>query len=84
MVEALVRFCLNKVDSLLREQVKQPKGVKEDIRELRNELDSIRAFLKEADSRKESDKGVKAWMEQVRDVAFDIEDILDEFVLEVK
>ncbi|KAK2988617.1 hypothetical protein RJ640_027068 [Escallonia rubra] len=41
----------------------------------------MRAFLSVADAKEESDPRLQVWMKQVRDVAYDTEDILDEFIL---
>ncbi|PQP97200.1 disease resistance protein RPM1-like [Prunus yedoensis var. nudiflora] len=39
------------------------------------------AFLRIADAFEESDEEVKVWVKQVRDIAHDIEDVLDEFTI---
>ncbi|KAK2969088.1 hypothetical protein RJ640_020399 [Escallonia rubra] len=41
----------------------------------------MRAFLSKAEAKEESDPQLKVWIKQVRDVAYDTEDILDEFIL---
>ncbi|KAK2990088.1 hypothetical protein RJ640_017759 [Escallonia rubra] len=41
----------------------------------------MRAFLSVADTKEESDPRLQVWIKQVRNVAYDIEDILDEFIL---
>lgn len=41
----------------------------------------MKSFLKDADAREESEDGVRTWVKQVREVAYDAEDVLDEFVL---
>ncbi|KAI7996757.1 putative disease resistance protein [Camellia lanceoleosa] len=41
----------------------------------------MRSFLQHAEARSESDKGVQTWVKQVRDVSYDTEDILEEFLL---
>lgn len=43
----------------------------------------MRSFLKDADRRKYSDDGVKAWVEQVREVANEVEDIMDEYMYHI-
>ncbi|KAL2525176.1 CCHC-type domain-containing protein [Abeliophyllum distichum] len=40
-----------------------------------------KAFLRVSDAAKESDLELKVWVKQVRDVAYDTEDIIDEFIL---
>ncbi|MCH91498.1 NBS-containing resistance-like protein, partial [Trifolium medium] len=47
--------------------------------EIKHELQSIKAFLKDADTRA-ADEGVKAWVDQLRETSFRIEDVIDEYV----
>ncbi|KAL5995640.1 hypothetical protein ACLOJK_025706 [Asimina triloba] len=50
------------------------------IEEIKLELDSMRPFLRDADRRKDSENGVKNWVVQVRYAAYDVDDIIDEFL----
>ncbi|CAL5015591.1 unnamed protein product [Urochloa decumbens] len=43
------------------------------------ELELLRAFLRSADSRRSSDALAAAWIDQIRDAAFELEDIADEY-----
>ncbi|KAF8393973.1 hypothetical protein HHK36_020175 [Tetracentron sinense] len=75
MAETAVTFVLDRFYFLLL------KGVQGEIEYIKDELQSIRGFLRDADARVESEEAVKAWADQVRNIAYDIEDILDEFTL---
>jgi disease resistance protein RPM1 len=44
----------------------------------------MQAFLRAAEVRKEKDELVKVWAEQVRDLAYDIEDCLEEFAVHIQ
>ncbi|XP_077236604.1 disease resistance protein RPM1-like [Tasmannia lanceolata] len=79
--EGVVSSLINKLESLLREEAKLLSGVGSEVRRIKDELESIKAFLKDADARAENEEGVKIWVKQVRDVSYDIEEVLDEFVL---
>ncbi|KAJ4972277.1 hypothetical protein NE237_005376 [Protea cynaroides] len=81
MAEGAVGFLLQKVDTLLLKERKLLSGIRSEVEDIKDELESIRAFLKDADSREEDDLGVKTWVKQVREVAYDTEDAIDEFVL---
>ncbi|TVU00232.1 hypothetical protein EJB05_54341, partial [Eragrostis curvula] len=50
---------------------------------IKDELKLIEAFLKAAETVKKKDMILKAWVQQVRDLSYDIEDCLDEFVVHV-
>ncbi|KAJ1270567.1 hypothetical protein BS78_06G062000 [Paspalum vaginatum] len=53
-------------------------GVRSDIAAAAQDLDLLRAFLRSADSRRGTDALAAAWVQQVRDTAFDHEDVADE------
>jgi disease resistance protein RPM1 len=49
--------------------------------DIRDELESIQCFLKDIDKGGDLQDGVKTWVKQVREVAYHIEDVIDEYVL---
>ncbi|KAJ9135059.1 hypothetical protein P3X46_032280 [Hevea brasiliensis] len=79
MAEGAVTILLEKFVPLFENEVQLLSGGREDIVFVRAELERIRAFLKVADSLEESDEEVKVWVKQIRDVAHDTEDVLDEY-----
>ncbi|KAL7166668.1 hypothetical protein ACSBR2_037353 [Camellia fascicularis] len=81
MAESAVTFLLRKLGSLIEEELKSLGGVKGEIVFIRDELESMRAFLRVADAIEDSDAEIQAWVKQVRDVAHDTDDVLDEFML---
>ncbi|KEH32976.1 disease resistance protein (CC-NBS-LRR class) family protein [Medicago truncatula] len=61
-------------------------GFKKDFIDIKDDLESIQAFLKDADTKAAADggggganEGVRAWVKQVREVSFRIEDVVDEY-----
>ncbi|KAJ7954230.1 Disease resistance protein [Quillaja saponaria] len=80
MAESVVSFLLDELAQFLKEEVNLQRGVKGDIVCVRVELQHMRAFLRAADAKEESDPQLQVWIKQVREVAYDIEDILDEFL----
>ncbi|KAJ7954232.1 Disease resistance protein [Quillaja saponaria] len=80
MAESVVSFLLIELAQFLKEEVNLQRGVKGDIEYVIGELEKMRAFLRVADAKEEGDPALNAWVKQVRDVADDIEDILDEFL----
>ncbi|KAF8402085.1 hypothetical protein HHK36_013037 [Tetracentron sinense] len=81
MAESAVSFLLDRLLVLSQEEVKLLRGVRREVEYIRDELQSIRGFLRDADAREESEELVKVWVMQVRDVAYEIEDVLDDFTL---
>ncbi|PIA42511.1 hypothetical protein AQUCO_02000161v1 [Aquilegia coerulea] len=80
MAEVAVAILLEKLVVLFEDEVKALKGVHQEVEFIRYELESMQAFLRDADEREESQEGVKAWVKQVRDIAYNTEDVLDEFM----
>ncbi|KAF8390372.1 hypothetical protein HHK36_024898 [Tetracentron sinense] len=81
MAMITVKFLLDKLGSLLSEEVQLLGGVRKGVEEIQDELESMKSFLQDADTRSESDQGVKTWVKQVRDVAYDTEDVFAEFLV---
>ncbi|KAG6667763.1 disease resistance protein RPM1-like [Carya illinoinensis] len=69
----LTRFVENEVQLL--------RGDPEDVLNLRGELERMRAFLKVADALEETDVEFKVRVKQIREIAHETEDALDEFML---
>ncbi|KAK2439957.1 disease resistance protein RPM1 [Trifolium repens] len=69
-------------------EAKLLKGIHEGFEEIKDELESIKACLKDADTRAAEDdggggvnEGLKAWVKQVREASFRIEDVIDKYVM---
>ncbi|CAK7350895.1 unnamed protein product [Dovyalis caffra] len=81
MAMIAVQIVLEKLASFAAEETRLLGGVRGGIDELRDDLYSMKSFLQDAEARSESDQGLKAWVKQVRNVAYDAEDILEDFML---
>ncbi|OVA20125.1 Disease resistance protein [Macleaya cordata] len=82
MADGAVNFLLEKLTALILQKASLLGNVKEDVEEIKQEFESMRAFLKDANRRKEisNDEGIGIWVRQVRDVAYEVEDFIDEFM----
>ncbi|KAL5560137.1 hypothetical protein UlMin_036348 [Ulmus minor] len=80
MAESAVTFLVEKLSSLLAKEVNLLGGVRSEVAAARDELERIKAFLRAADASEDEDEEIKVWVKQVREVAYDAEDILDEFL----
>ncbi|XP_020099076.1 disease resistance protein RPM1-like [Ananas comosus] len=65
--------------SLLRTGMLAMKELMKDISDIKDELEIMQAFLRIAERLKEKDESTKIIIKQTRDLAFEIEDIIDEF-----
>ncbi|TVU03653.1 hypothetical protein EJB05_50841, partial [Eragrostis curvula] len=75
---------LCKLSSVLEKGYRRNKRVEKDILFLRNELGSMNAVMKKQVMSKNPDLQVKAWMKELRELAYDIEDVIDAFMLQVE
>uniref|UniRef100_A0A0D9W8L4 AAA+ ATPase domain-containing protein n=1 Tax=Leersia perrieri TaxID=77586 RepID=A0A0D9W8L4_9ORYZ len=60
-------------------QISSLAGIRSGIAAAARDLELLRAFLAFADSRRGTDALANAWVDQVRDVAFELEDVADEY-----
>ncbi|XP_027343740.1 disease resistance protein RPM1-like [Abrus precatorius] len=86
MAEMAVSLAVDQLLPLLREEANLLKGIHKEFADIKDELESIQAFLKDADRRavaegENTDEGVKTWVKQVREAAFRIEDIIEEYLI---
>ncbi|KAI4328008.1 hypothetical protein L6164_020406 [Bauhinia variegata] len=81
MAESPVLFLLDKLTSMLQEEMQLLKGVRTDVKYIKDELERNKAILRIADDLEDQDPELKVWVKQVRDVAHDMEDAIDEFTL---
>ncbi|KAF8393972.1 hypothetical protein HHK36_020174 [Tetracentron sinense] len=79
MAESAVTFLIERLATFTEQELKLLTGVRKELESITKELEMIRGYLKDADAKGESGGAVKVWVDQVRDIAYDTEDILDEF-----
>ncbi|XP_031252249.1 putative disease resistance RPP13-like protein 3 [Pistacia vera] len=86
MAEAAMEFAIVTLSSLLVQEVKLLGNARQEVESIKSKLESIRSCLRDADAKaaaKEegrSNEGVKTWVKQLREEAFHIEDVLDEYI----
>ncbi|XP_010253838.1 PREDICTED: disease resistance protein RPM1-like [Nelumbo nucifera] len=79
MAEIAVEFLLSKVASIIHKEASLISGAQDEFHEIKLELEKLRSLARDADQRSESDEGVRTWVTQVRESAYELEDIIDEF-----
>jgi len=78
--EATMRSLLGKLGGLLAQEYTLIRGVRGDIQYISDELASMQAFLGDLGSALDDhDRRLKNWMKQIRDMAYDMEDCIDDF-----
>ena len=82
MAETLLSPLIEKLGELLFEEAKSLKGVRGKVESLKDELEIIQSYLKDADARLaggDANKTIKTRTKQVRLVAERIEDAINEY-----
>ncbi|KAJ3708388.1 hypothetical protein LUZ61_012093 [Rhynchospora tenuis] len=83
MAEGVVKFVLEKLGDAFVKEVLHLNGVSKQVEKLTRELRWIQDFLKDADRKRIVDERQKRWVKEVRDVAYDIEDVIDTILSEM-
>ncbi|KAJ1273864.1 hypothetical protein BS78_05G017500 [Paspalum vaginatum] len=85
MAETAVAAVLSKFGELAASEAKVLLEVGDDMMMLRDRLEWLQAFLRDADRKRRTgtDQLTRVWVRQTRDVAFQAEDALDEFFHQV-
>ncbi|XP_031259205.1 disease resistance protein RPP13-like [Pistacia vera] len=81
MVDAVISFVVNKIGDYLIQEPVHFQGVRKEVESLKNELEWMQCFLKDAERKQVYDVIIRKWVSDIRDVAYDIEDVLDTFML---
>ncbi|KAK8996329.1 hypothetical protein V6N11_076566 [Hibiscus sabdariffa] len=80
MAEFAVSLVVEKLTNLLSQQAAYLDGVSQKIVHLRNELRWMRSFLKDADMKKEENDLMQQWVSDIRDVAYETEEVIETYV----
>jgi hypothetical protein len=78
--EATMKSLLGKLGGLLAQEYTLIRGVRSDVQYINDELATMQAFLGDIGSAPDGhDRRLKDWMKQIRDMAYDMEDCIDDF-----
>ncbi|KAK2439922.1 disease resistance protein RPM1 [Trifolium repens] len=84
MAETAVLFALGEVFQFLKDETNLLSGVHKDFSDIKDELESIQFFLKDADRRAtdeaDTNNGIRTWVRHMTEVSFRIEDVIDEYL----
>ena len=86
MADAAISTLTEKLISLLSEEATLLQDIHEEVADIKDELESIKSFLKDADARataEDMSESVKTWVKQVKEVAFHMDVFMDEYLLEM-
>ncbi|GLT27380.1 hypothetical protein SLA2020_023840 [Shorea laevis] len=82
LLSPIISTTISKLISTAAEQISLAVGWKGELETLQNKLRTIKDVLLDAEERQVRDRAVKGWLEKLRDVVFEADDVLDELAYE--
>ncbi|QCE15060.1 adenylate cyclase [Vigna unguiculata] len=83
MAEAVVEFVLGKLSSLVGKALALFLGLHDDLERLASLLTTIKATLEDAEHKQFLDRAIRIWLQDLKDAALALDDIMDECGYEV-
>ncbi|KAF8406549.1 hypothetical protein HHK36_008637 [Tetracentron sinense] len=84
MAQAVVSFAIKRLGEFLIQEAVFLYGVRDEVEQLKIELKRMQCFLKDADAfAYRGDERVRNWVAEIKDAAYDSEDVLDTFIYKV-
>ncbi|CAL5378918.1 unnamed protein product [Camellia sinensis] len=80
MALSAVGLVIGRIVSALENEASLIGGVRDELNQLKLEFASMRSFLEDADKTIAQTEGEKTWVANVRDLAYEVEDIIDEYM----
>ncbi|KAL5844587.1 hypothetical protein ACOSQ4_010545 [Xanthoceras sorbifolium] len=79
VLSPLLEVVFDKVANPLLEEIANRFNLRKELKKLRRTLRVIRAVLEEAEERQLTHGALKIWLRELKEVSYDMEDLLDEF-----
>ncbi|KAG5234418.1 disease resistance protein [Salix suchowensis] len=83
MAEPLISLLLERFTTVLSQQVQEEVnlvgGVKKQADKLKSNLIDIQSVLEDAERKQVKEKSVRVWLDKLKDVCYDMDDVLDEW-----
>ncbi|GLT55754.1 hypothetical protein SLA2020_288470 [Shorea laevis] len=79
----VIEEALFKVASFTAGQIRLAWGLEKELSKLRQSLNLIQPVLQDAEEKQHSEVAIREWLQELKDVAYDMVDVLDEVAYEV-
>ncbi|XP_025014021.2 putative disease resistance protein At1g50180 [Ricinus communis] len=83
MADAIISVVIEQISNLLLHEIGFLSSVREDVERLQAELKRMQCFLKDTHRKQDQDERVRNWVAEIRDLAYDADDVVDTFLLKV-
>ncbi|XP_062012473.1 disease resistance protein RPM1-like [Rosa rugosa] len=80
MAKSITDLLIGKIVAILENEGTTISSVRDEVDSIKEELRSMKAFLVDAEADTVKTEGEKLWVESIRNLAYDVEDIIDEFM----
>ncbi|KAM5587302.1 disease resistance protein RPM1-like [Rosa sericea] len=80
LASSVTDLLIGKLATILENEGTAIAGVRDEVDKVKEELQSMKAFLVDAEANTAKTEGEKLWVARIRDLAYDVEDIIDEFM----
>ncbi|TXG68795.1 hypothetical protein EZV62_003730 [Acer yangbiense] len=83
MADAIISVILEQLGTVVGQQIQQEVklvvGLKKEVKKLTSNFKTIQAVLVDADQRQVTEAAVAVWLEKLKDVSYDMDDVLDKW-----
>ncbi|TXG65573.1 hypothetical protein EZV62_006848 [Acer yangbiense] len=83
MVDAIVSFALNRLTDFLIAEAAFLGRVRKEVQWLKDELEWMQCYIASAEEKQDDNPIVRKWLNDITKIAYDAEDVLDKFILQV-
>ncbi|PRQ29867.1 putative P-loop containing nucleoside triphosphate hydrolase, leucine-rich repeat domain, L [Rosa chinensis] len=80
MASLVTDLLIGKLATILENEGTAIAGIRDEVDKIKEEFLSMKAFLVDAEANKAKTEGEKLWVARIRNLAYDVEDIIDEFM----
>ncbi|KAF3440146.1 hypothetical protein FNV43_RR18424 [Rhamnella rubrinervis] len=82
MASAAIDLLIGRIVSIIEQETSLIGDVRDDVQEIKRELESMKSFLEDAEAQisHNTTEVDKTWVASVRDLAYEVEDAVDEFI----
>ncbi|KAG5227325.1 disease resistance protein [Salix suchowensis] len=84
IVSALASTIMGNLSSLILQELGLAGGLKTELENLKRTFRTIQAVLQDAEVKQWKEEAIKVWLSDLKDAAFDVDDVLDEFAIEAQ
>ncbi|KAG5227333.1 disease resistance protein [Salix suchowensis] len=84
IVSALASTIVGNLNSLILQELALAGGLKTELEHLKRTFRTIQAVLQDAEVKQWKEEAIKVWLSDLKDAAFDVDDVLDEFAIEAQ